>query len=196
MIKTELTKNERIACLGWGSLIWDTSRPFPVIGEWREDGPGLPLEFARQSGGNRMTLVIVDIAHSVSALWAQLDAASLDQAICALSEREGVPNKNVIGRWPNNTGTLYPHQSDIAAWAISKDLTGVVWTALPPGMKKARGVMPTLAEVKAHLRGLGSIESVSAIEYIHRAPIQIATPYRSILEEAFPFQGRGAKQHD
>ncbi|MBT3360856.1 MAG: hypothetical protein HN403_14630 [Rhodospirillales bacterium] len=142
-----------------------------------------------------MTLVIVDIEHYVPALWAELDAASLDQAVSVLAEREGVPNQRVIGRWPNKTEEQYPHQSAIAEWAIGKGLTGVVWTALPPGMKKTRSVMPTLAEVKTLLARLSSIESAGAIEYIHRAPGQIATPYRSALESAFPSQDREASEH-
>tara|TARA_R110002094_G_scaffold212378_3_gene182879 strand:- start:3307 stop:3897 length:591 start_codon:yes stop_codon:yes gene_type:complete len=188
MDTTATPRNEKIACLGWGSLIWDTSRPFAVKGDWLHNGPSLPLEFARQSGGNRMTLVIANIEHHVTVLWAELDVASLDQAVLLLAEREDVPNARVIGRWPNQTEEQYLHQSAIAEWAISQGLTGVVWTALPTGMKKARGLMPTLAEVKTYLAGLSSVERVGAIEYIHRAPTQIETPYRSALESSFPFQ--------
>lgn len=46
-----------IACIGWGSLIWDR-RNLDVDGVWRVDGPMLPVEFARQSGDGRVTLVL------------------------------------------------------------------------------------------------------------------------------------------
>jgi nitroreductase len=49
----------RIACLGWGSLIWKPEN-LPIIGEWKNDGPMLPIEFSRESGGQRITLVICD----------------------------------------------------------------------------------------------------------------------------------------
>jgi hypothetical protein len=44
----------RIACVGWGSLVWDP-RDLPVKGAWRPDGPRLPIEFARQSDNGRLT---------------------------------------------------------------------------------------------------------------------------------------------
>jgi hypothetical protein len=68
-----------IACLAWGSLVWDT-RTLPVTGEWETDGPILPLEFARQSGDGRMTLVIVDSDHRVPVLWSKLNVRSLPGA--------------------------------------------------------------------------------------------------------------------
>lgn len=47
----------RIAVLGWGSLVWCPSE-LDISTGWRE-GPALPIEFARESKGSRVTLVLV-----------------------------------------------------------------------------------------------------------------------------------------
>ena len=173
-----------IACLGWGSLVWD-SQTLPLAGEWKTDGPDLPLEFARQSGNGRMTLVIVDSDHFVPVLWSELSVDSLEQAVEALADREGVPDPRTIGRWPNTIDRRYPFIETVSQWATGKGMSGVVWTALKPGMKGKRGTIPSLTEMKAHLEMLDSNAGALAKEYIERAPTQIMTPHRQSLMRVF-----------
>ena len=171
-----------IACLGWGSLIWD-SRSLPLGGEWHKDGPCLPLEFARQSSGDRITLVIVEGLAPVVTLWALLEVTTLAQAIAALADREGSPPR-YIGRWPSQQGEAYPQSAVIAEWAVERGIEGVVWTALPCGMTERRGELPSLAELQSHLSNLDDGSRAEAAKYIFNAPAQIQTPYRPSLEQA------------
>jgi hypothetical protein len=46
-----------IAVIGWGSLIWCPGI-LRTKSRWHSDGPALPIEFARISGDNRLSLVI------------------------------------------------------------------------------------------------------------------------------------------
>ena len=66
----------KIACLGWGSLIW---RPENLLlrSGWFMDGPLLPIEYARQSKDGRLTLVITEKAKPVRTLWATMATSEL-----------------------------------------------------------------------------------------------------------------------
>ena len=78
---------QRIACIGWGSLVRD-QRDLPVVGDWRNDGPMLPVEFARESGGRRLTLVICDGVQPVQTYWCLLNVSDLSNAVSKLAKRE------------------------------------------------------------------------------------------------------------
>ena len=77
----------KIACLGWGSLIW---RPGNLLiqREWFNDGPLLPVEFVRKSDNGRLTLVITETAKPVRTLWALMTTYNLDEAKESLRKRQ------------------------------------------------------------------------------------------------------------
>lgn len=111
-----------IVCIGWGSLIW-CQKSLPVLGDWRTDGPELPVEFARQSRDKRITLVVCETAPAVSVLWSELGVASLDHARNALAEREGISSGNIprsIGHWSKADRSNHPAADAIAGWAERK----------------------------------------------------------------------------
>ena len=154
----------------------------PVGSKWHEDGPGLPVEFARESGDGRLTLVLVEGAPVSTTLWCELNVSDLDQAVSALQAREGATTGRPIGRWPLPVGRNYPFATEIEQWAQTKGLAGVVWTALKPGWKDQRGEAPSLQDMLDYLRGLDDVTRRKAAEYIRGAPPQIQTAFRAALE--------------
>ena len=175
-----------IGCLGWGSLVWDP-RELPVHGQWFEDGPFLPIEFARQSQDGRLTLVILPDGPSVRTLWTLFSVPTLSEAREALRQRENIPmakSAEHIRAWPTADGCESKPQ-EIGAWARRVGLDAVAWTALPPKFEDKDGRVPTVQEAVSYLHDLFHEKRRHAEEYIRRAPRQVDTPYRRRFEREF-----------
>jgi len=172
-----------IACLGWGSLIW-SPRELPVEGGWRPDGPRLPIEFARVSADRRLTLAVNRGSPLVTVLWTELAVPKLDDAIAALASREGCA-PDFIGHWSLSHASPRDETGVIASWAGARDMDAVVWTALEPGFPERRGIPLSCEEAIGHLAGLRGAERERAEEYVRKAPLQTATPYRAEIERRF-----------
>ena len=176
-----------IACLGWGSLIW---RPgdLPIRPPWNDDGPWLPVEFARQSRNTAVSLVLVPNARPVQTLWVALDVPSLEDARYALCQRENpkctrnARSMEIIGYWSAAARTDDEFSPVIGEWATQRNLDGVVWTALKPKWNEERGVVPTIEQVLERLRGLSGEPRDAAERYIRLAPGQVRTSYRERIE--------------
>ena len=173
-----------VACLGWGSLTWDP-RELPICRYWFDDGPLIPLEFARQSQDGRITLVILDGARLVRSLWAIMDARTEYDAREHLRKREGIFKKNAtkhVGSWPSGTTAPIDGLED---WAQARQLDAVVWTALPPHLETAKGYPPAELEVIDYIRGLTGSKRIVAEQYVRRAPRQIDTAFRRRMDAEF-----------
>lgn len=181
-----------IACLGWGSLVWN-ARELPIHRQWFADGPLVKVEFLRQSQDNRITLVLHDSAEPVRSLWALMTVKAIDEAKVALAAREGIPDKNIekhIGCWSrNNPDPAYI--PEVGAWAAARGVEHIVWTALPRKYKGQNDKCPSLEEVLSHLSGLSGPERDNAENYVRRAPAQIDTPYRRLIEARLGWSSRG-----
>lgn len=172
-----------IACLGWGSLIWDP-RGLPIQRTWFEDGPFVRVEFVRESSDGRITLVLEPSAVPVRSLWAVMDTTDLNVAREALREREGIVLKNKdahIGTWAVGQPTPEAIFS-LSEWANARGVNRVIWTALPAKLPGNRG--SPQSRVIRHLAKLTGQKRINAEQYVRLAPKQIDTAYRRLIEAA------------
>jgi hypothetical protein len=179
-----------IACLGWGSLIWDP-RSLPIRCEWFKDGPFVPVEFSRRSNDGRITLVIDALSVPVRVLWAQMIPNSLSEAVDALADRENIKKNRSsdIGAWKRGDATPQ-YIPELSAWAEARGVDAVVWTALKPKFDKQEGETPSADKVVEYLRRLMGTERDAAKRYIENAPSQIDTEYRRRIEAALGWNSR------
>ena len=184
-----MNRNEnlaRFACLGWGSLIWEPG-DLPISHEWREDGPKMPLEFARKSNDGRMTLVLCKHGTVCPTLWNTLSSTSLEEAREALAKREGLTSNRNAAFWTGSGASGHHGSELVEAWANKHGFAGVVWTGLPPKspLTDQNNDHPSIEDVISHLSGLTGHSASRAEEYVRKAPNQIATGYRTRIVEEF-----------
>lgn len=181
----------RIACLAWGSLLWDP-RTLPRAGAFQADGPRLPIEFSRVSLDGRVTLIIDSQASELQTYWVELSVDSMDQAIRALGLREKIAPE----MWSRWVGAQTAHDRDldageadsatrasVAAWLSERPVDAVVWTALPPRDPAGFVARPSFEQLLEHLESLEGEARVRAEEYIRRTPTRVRTAHRRRFEE-------------
>ena len=170
----------KIAYIGWGSLVWDP-RDLPVRRKWFSDGPLLPIEFARKSKDDRITLVIAPGSAPVRTLWAIASVPNVEHAAIALAKREGIPELSrarSIGIWQQGDSPENQTSRQIGEWATQNSLDAAVWTVLPVTLN-------SVDEVISHLSSLSHEKRQNAEIYVRRAPTQIDTDYRRRLTVEF-----------
>ena len=172
----------KIACLGWGSLVW---RPdgLKIIKKWFEDGPLLPIEFTRLSDNDRITLIIDKEAKPVRTLWALMTCDNLIYAKNSLQEKENTTKGNI--HYAKVTDTTNDEIKIILInWLKNKDLDAAIWTGITYS-KKTDEKRPTIDYIIDHLKKLDYETRKVAEEYIRKAPRQIDTEYRRMIEMEF-----------
>lgn len=174
-----------IACLGWGSLVWDP-RELPIHRKWFVDGPFIQVEFLRKSSDGRITLVLDPSAEPVRSLWTIMDSSDINTAREALRKREGIPKENSkdIRSW--SQGEPEPDPAlihNLKKWAESHGVRSVIWTALPAKFDKKNDAA-TCEQIIEYLSGLRGTKRDNAERDIRLAPRQIDTHYRRQIEAA------------
>jgi len=177
--------------LGWGSLIWQPANchgELKVEAPWHEDGPDLPVEFARISSDGRLTLVLLPgHPHALPVLWARSCFGDALEAAANLAEREtGAPLRTIHGVCANGRTLGAPEAgivTTVRAWMAQRPLDAVIWTGLTPGSRWTElgwaGFTPDAAV--AYVSGLRGGTRRRAEDYLRRAPAQIDTPLRGRL---------------
>ncbi|MEO1121920.1 MAG: hypothetical protein AAFW88_11800 [Pseudomonadota bacterium] len=180
---------DRIAILGWGSLLWDLDNLQPhVNGDWaRAAGPRLPLEFCRISPKRKMGLtVVIDADHGadcpvslIVSNRADIEAAAQDLAArerAALSRIGFVERDAGRGRAADQTVI-----DRVGRWCAEAGWAGAVWTDLPGNFVEHTGQSFALKTAVSYLQTLQGESLEEAHRYIESAPPETDTPLRRRL---------------
>lgn len=173
----------KIAVIGWGSLIWSQGKLEKNAG-WRLDGPSLPVEFARISGGERLTLVLLEDTKPQQTYWTVSSFSDFGAARRNLKDRENTPNiERIHGVKGDQTigAPASPVVEIMKEWLVRKsELDAVLWTGLESNWRSKRGVPFSSERAVAFLRDLD--DHASAKEYVTKTPTQIRTAARELIE--------------
>ncbi|RWD80406.1 hypothetical protein [Mesorhizobium sp.] len=188
-------KNEppKIAILAWGSLIWDDQWPQfdKQRGEWRKDGPVLPLEFSRVSTSRdkALTLVIDPVnGNDCKVMYAMSKRKNPADAIADLRDREGTIMDHMGFYFANDPDQkCVPQIPDtIPAWAKEMEFDVVVWAGMPSNFAEKtvfRKDEPFSVDAAvAHLQNITPKGKAAAATYVWRAPDLVITPLRTRLQ--------------
>ena len=180
-------RKPRIAILGWGSLLWDERPEFDEThGDWRLDGPILPLEFSRVSASrkNALTLVIdTNNGTDCKIAYAMSKRRYAEDTIADLRCREGTIMKRIGCYFADDSSRSKDDvPSTIIKWAKEKRLDVVVWTALSSNFKQKTKREFTIDAAIEYLHGLSPEGKANAATYVWRAPALVQTKLREVLE--------------
>ena len=185
-----------IVVLGWGSLCWDP-RKLRIADGWHDDGPHLPVEFARMSSDGRLTLVLFERAEqqNVQVLWAKMNTTTLNEAIDSLRERECCGKKymgcvDLDDSQNNNCNAVPKVLGIIKEWTTNHNFSATIWTDLLANFENTNGRKFDKESVIKYLRDdLDRDCRKRAEEYVRKTPCQVKTKMRTIIEEELHWFG-------
>lgn len=180
---------DKIALLGWGSLLWEGGSAFDQMHEpWQFDGPILKLEFSRisKSRGGALTLVIDPENGTPNRVaWCTGRRNTISETVDDLRMREGT-RENKIGRIARGADAHYRDVETydvVQTWMIEHDLAGVVWTDLDSNFAEKTGSAFSVEAAIQYLCKLDARSKTKALEYINCAPAFVQTPLRVAISK-------------
>ncbi len=180
---------ERIAIIGWGSLLWDLDDlAAHVSGDWQvAAGPTLPIEFALVSRKRNGALAaVIDHALGAHSPCSVIDSAknTLAEAIHDLARRERCAPQH-IGALHRHNGFSQAKQTQtstlVEIWLHTTHYDGAVWTDIETNFHTTIGQPFTISTAVAYLQSLSGDSLREAKRYIENAPAEVATPLRREL---------------
>jgi hypothetical protein len=180
----------KIGILGWGSLLAEQKELEIENNKWYNDGPFVPIEFARISKDKRLTLVIHPAFDEVQTYYAVSTFTKLDAAIANLALREKTEKKlENIADINFNSGEIRSKKlqdelkKNFSIWNLNKNLDALIWTDLDENFKASMGQPFSLEASIKHLKSLTQPEFEEAKNYILKAPNQTLTKHRKALTD-------------
>jgi hypothetical protein len=179
-----------IAILGWGSLIWCPGG-LQIRTRWRSDGPSLPIEFARISQDDRLTLVIRPGSADQPTYWAFSELTTLKDARNNLKSREKAKSSDIhhVVRDGSAANDVPPEiGARLTEWMVQHtDVEAVVWTGLASNWPEKRGcafspedAMKFLLDLEADRDRAKAIYD-RAREYVTNTPAIVDTAVRKAM---------------
>jgi hypothetical protein len=180
---------ERIAIIGWGSLLWDLDDLEPhVTGDWYlDEGPKLPIEFALVSRKrNRALAAVIDhsVGEHVAASVIESSKDSLPEALVDLARRERCDEQHIGAVHRANGFTRAKLRQTLALveeWLHTTHYDGAVWTDIETNFEVHTGEPFTVSTAVDYLKNLSGESLREAKRYIENAPV--STPLRRRLQD-------------
>lgn len=188
--------SNRIAILGWGSLIYDLGELESHVGsDWKDGGPQLQIEFSRVSSSRDGALTLVideENGVNIPTQYILSSRSNPEDAVCDLRDREGTVRR-YIGILDFTDEIERCKSPEVAArirdWATGRNLRAVIWTDLPSNFtEKSKtddgGPVPfSIDAAIQHLNLLDEKTRQKARKYIRKAPEYVKTPLRDRLQD-------------
>lgn len=177
----------KIAVICWGSTFWDKGS-LKTLGEWKNDGPELPLEFCRISSPGkpkeRLTLVLNEASQKCTTYWDIISATDLKSARNSLRDREGAVTDD-IHTFIRNQNPLSNIAVQIESWlGHHLEIEAVVWSGVESNWEKIRHTKFTPEDLVQYLDS--KKQSILKIkEGFDKTPPQIQTIGREVFVNWF-----------